>query len=260
VDIGDILRVLFYLWLFAALGYWVYRGYNRFIRGSADDLAERATVGTPDDAASASDRDAAPKAPARRTMREVLDEQQAAKAPGPTVVPGQLVNSVIKEEIAAKKARASAETGADDETRDADAAVTEATADTAPTSERRGLFAPASDAEPAAERAPVSALLEGMVMPCDLVPLINVDVVPSPHHVVFVTTGHAPAEIGSSLGDELERLGFTLRSETDNEVVATRDGASLRVILHPDAATERVDGALRYPSIPGGSTAVEFRS
>ncbi len=269
MDIADVLRFFFYLWLLVAIVYWIRRAYIRFTRGAADDLAERATVGTPEGADSSSRSAASAKASGRRTMREVLDQQEAAKRPDPKAQSGGLVDAVIKEEIAARKAR---EAGGEQPAVDAGATSDSTSGRTTgraaggtdeaagETSERRGLFAAATEPSAPDERAAVSALLEGMDMPCDLVPLINADTTPTPHHVVFVSTGHAPAAIGAALGDELERLGFTLRSESDTEVVALRDGDRLRVILHPDAATERADGERRFPTVPGGSVAVEFLS
>lgn len=263
VDLIDVLRILFYIWLFGALGVWIYRGYRRFVRGRTDDLAERATVG------SGTAKDERPKrrtetgmAPGRRTMRQVLDDQQAAKTPDAPIPEGGLVSSVLKEEIAARKQRDAAGQDRDPEgTAPAPAAGAAADPGAAkPTgSERRGLFAPVADDEPA-EPPAVSTLLDGMDMPCDLVPLITTDLMPSPSHVVFVTTGHLPATVGAAIGDELERLGFALRSESDTEVRATRDGDQLRVTLYEDAKAAELDGTPRFPSVPGGSVAVEFRS
>jgi hypothetical protein len=103
---------------------------------------------------------------------------------------------------------------------------------------RQGVFAPpggdgaASPAGPTgpttSERPTVAELVEGIALPCGLIPVVTGAEL-DPHHVVFATTGHGAGEVGSALADELERLGFELRTETDTEAVAVRGDARLRV-------------------------------
>jgi hypothetical protein len=108
----------------------------------------------------------------------------------------------------------------------------------ATSSGRQGVFAPSG--APAAPsptgpigpagggRPTVAELVAGIALPCGLIPVVTGAEL-DPHHVVFATTGHAAGEVGSALADELERLGFELRTESDTEAVAVRDDASLRV-------------------------------
>ena len=121
---------------------------------------------------------------------------------------------------------------------------------------RAGLFAPAATAAGAAApppgRTPVASALAGISLPCELAPLTGAGELPDPHRVVFFTD-RAPAEtVGAALGDELERLGFTLRSVSDTEVVATRGGTELSVRVHP--------GTEGFPTAPPGSVVVVVSS
>ncbi len=65
---------------------------------------------------------------------------------------------------------------------------------------------------------------------------------------MFFTDRADAATVGASLGDELERLGYTLHSTSETEVVATRPDASLQVSIPTDASS--------YPTAPAGSVLV----
>jgi hypothetical protein len=97
-------------------------------------------------------------------------------------------------------------------------------------------------------------------MPCDLVPLMAADGVLDPYHVTFMTTGVAAADVGAALGDELERLGFSLTSISDAQVVAQRGNAQVTVTLVPNADQAVDNDARRYPTVPAGSVVVDMRS
>jgi hypothetical protein len=137
-----------------------------------------------------------------------------------------------------------------------------------PSEGRSGLFAPSaaqtSSAEPgpasASGRATVAELLSGVSMPCDLVPVIDPDGVLDPYRVAFSTTTAPAAEVGAAVGDELERLGFSLRSLTANQVEATREGQRLTVTVRDESGTaDPTDGTTRR-TLPPGSVVVEFES
>ncbi len=128
---------------------------------------------------------------------------------------------------------------------------------------RTGLFAPSAVSDAAVNRPsskPVAELLRGIRMPCDLVPVIEPDATDTAWRVAFSTRGFDAAEVGSKVGDELERLGFALRSLNDAEVQATRgdDTLTVRLIINPEAA--RRDDRPAFPSLPPGSLVVEFSS
>lgn len=126
---------------------------------------------------------------------------------------------------------------------------------------RAGYFAATPATDPQPTRRPLPELLAGIELPCDLVPVVRdrdiriVDI-----HAAFLASGYEPAEVGRRLGDELERLGYTLGSESEQVVIATRDDGRLRVTLHPDAAGVVEDGEPAFPSARPGDVAVEFLS
>lgn len=131
--------------------------------------------------------------------------------------------------------------------------------DPTPDAGRSGLFAKATD--PAPGGVALTTLMAGIALPCDLAPLVSLD----DAHLTdvqarFVTGGHDPAEVGREVGDELERLGFTLASLSANEVLATRDDGRLTVTIHTNPQTIEVDGRRLFPTTSGDDVVVEFVS
>lgn len=109
----------------------------------------------------------------------------------------------------------------------------------------------------------MAALLKGVRMPCDLAPVTG------GHQTVahtagllvaFATANIAPAEIGRAVGDELERLDYTLTSTSSTQVQATRGDDVLLVTLVTDPAEAMRDGQKAYPTLPPNSVVVEFES
>jgi hypothetical protein len=62
------------------------------------------------------------------------------------------------------------------------------------------------------------------------------------------------------VGDELERLGYSLHSATPTEVLARKDGRELRVVLYPSPATATRGLDLVFPAAPKESVGIEFSS
>lgn len=85
-------------------------------------------------------------------------------------------------------------------------------------------------------------------MPCGLAPLVGSSTALDPNHVVFSTTETTPEAVGTALADELERLGFTIRSVATNQAVATKPGAQVTVTVHTDLRA--------FPTAPPGSVVV----
>jgi hypothetical protein len=100
--------------------------------------------------------------------------------------------------------------------------------------------------------AGVAELVKGIEWPCGLLPVVVGELL-DPHRAVFATVGHAPDVVGAALGDELERLGFAVRSVGPAEVLATGSAGELQVRLHGD-------GHEAFPAAPRHSVAVELRS
>lgn len=123
---------------------------------------------------------------------------------------------------------------------------------------RSGLFAK----EPARRPAPKRALgdqMSGIQLPCGLAPLVSLDDLHRADiHAAFITKGHEPADVGRQLGDELERLGFTLSSVSDNQVLARRDDDGLMVTLHATPEVLEVDTHRVFPTAMPGDVIVEF--
>ncbi len=87
---------------------------------------------------------------------------------------------------------------------------------------------------PAPRSAPAEGVADALVgirMPCDLVPLVLDRL--ATDHITLSTTGHPPAEVGTALADEVERLGYVLRPLSDREVLATRGSTDLRLTIRP---------------------------
>jgi hypothetical protein len=101
----------------------------------------------------------------------------------------------------------------------------------------------------------------GIAMPDELAPVVD----PATNdrsglRVAFSATNADPGRVGSQLGDELERLGFELRSLGDTQLGAVRDDDELVVTIHLDpGAVERV-GQKAFPILPPNSFVVELES
>ncbi len=243
-------RYILFLAVAVSLSVYLYRGYRRWIAPPRD--AELGDLDAPS-GASGSPVVAPPPAPKPKRSLGFTDPSLVGSASETTVGSESLVEAVIREELAKKRA---AESAGSDPTPSPGGADREASA----TNEgRSGLFAadPASAGRP--DRISVAAALTGVRLPDGLVPLVGDSTTADPHLVTFVTATTADgATVGRALGDELERLGYRLRSESDNVAVATKGDAELRVTLHPDAANERLDGNRRFPTVAPQSVVVVF--
>jgi hypothetical protein len=129
-------------------------------------------------------------------------------------------------------------------------------ADAAAAAGRSGLFA--GEDRPVAR--PLSEMISGIALPCDLMPLVSLDQAEVVGlHATFATSGHPASTVGRSLGDELERLGFTLRSTAENEVVARRGRDQIRVTIHARPDLLERDEVKVFPTTEEGDVVVEFR-
>lgn len=259
---------ILYAWLAGSIGVYVTRAYRKRVdRGleplDGDDVVasgapkpSRAAGAT--DAATPSSRKAGAKAPADDSTKDPAASRgrrwgftDVSKYdepdPGDGLTPTQ---RLFRDELAARKGGTDGSDGADG-----------AGADGGRSSGRGGFFAAEGDDGDTDEapRRPVSELLSGISLPCDLAP-ITASTPPGPHLAAFGTTSHPPAEVGRRLGDELERLGFSLESTTATDLEARRDGEVLHVALHPDAAKAVVGKQRLFPSAAPRTVGVVFRS
>jgi hypothetical protein len=258
MDLADLLRVLFYLWLFIALGVWAVRIYRRLFVHDADD-----SLGALPDDSSATNRKATTTGGAAKTPKATNASKASKITKGPTRLPdltspadlggeepGDRVKAVIREELERKR---QAEGG------DAVALPAAGAAPSAPAPSRGGLFAPEADA-PATPSLEVADALKGISMPCELAPTSLADERDDPYVAAFVTTGFSARTVAAQVADELERLGYAIHTERENIAVAVRPDAELRVEIVEDAAMARSGGDRRFPYVPNGSVAVVITS
>jgi hypothetical protein len=208
----------------------------------------------------------------RRVTRGPKSVREAAEKEAPvSASAGTTTGSPVETDLDRVLDRAAKqETGASRSSGDATpgrGVTDDAPAPAAPPGARSGLFASTSqpptttdDANAPSDetRSTVAAMLSGVSMPCDLVPIVDADAVVNPYRVAFSTHTAPAADVGAAVGDELERLGFALRSVTSNQVEATKDEQRLTVTIHADASTATVADAAAYPNLPPGSVVVEF--
>jgi hypothetical protein len=166
--------------------------------------------------------------------------------------PGSLVEAAIREELDQRDPSKALPGGG--------AGPAGAPGGAPPGSHRDGLFAAAPQGEgEAAARPAVADALAGIALPCDLSPVIDSSGL-DPRRVCFLTTGVPAARVGREVGDEVERLGYVLRSDSAAEAIATRDGVEVRITIHPDAVNAGTGSVRLFPNAPAGSVAVEFRT
>lgn len=98
--------------------------------------------------------------------------------------------------------------------------------------------APSKDSLP---QTPMTALLAGIELPCDLVPTPPDDKTLAKTANSFVAKGHEAAEVGGALADELERLDYVISSVSDSEARATRGAEQLTMAIRSQADSVTVD-------------------
>jgi hypothetical protein len=100
--------------------------------------------------------------------------------------------------------------------------------------------------------------LNGIELPCGLVPVGDPGGADPDRYAALVTTSHPPEEVGPALADELERLGYVLFALSDDEAVARRADDLVSLRIHPHAPSAQLDGVVLFPTAPTGSVAVEL--
>ncbi len=92
------------------------------------------------------------------------------------------------------------------------------------------------------DHAPLSTLLSGIAMPCDLLPKVGPTT--NDHHAVFATCSAAEGVVAAAVATELERLGFDVSPKPPSGAVATRDSSAVDIVVSahdaeaPEAGTE----------------------
>jgi hypothetical protein len=229
---------LLWLWLLASLGIYAYRLYRRFTREPTPD-ADETRAGPP----------AAPDVPIIGSVAPAPARPSSTATPPSTPAPAPMPT-------------------ASGPSPNSDAPAAGRT--DSPSTARAGLFAPAGSApNPAVttagasgseSRPTVADVLHGIVMPCDLSPIVDPDRVIDPYRVAFSTNTAPAATIGAAVGDELERLEFTLASTATNQLAATKAGQRVVVTIHPDPEQVTYGDGQAFRTIPPGSVVVEFQT
>lgn len=105
----------------------------------------------------------------------------------------------------------------------------------------------------------IADLVQGIGMPCDLVPLPGAEPRPGTlESIAFATTDHAPDQVGEALAAELERLGFHVQRLPHDELLASRDDGELKAAVHRRAGQVSYGGRPAFPATVADAVAVEL--
>jgi hypothetical protein len=123
----------------------------------------------------------------------------------------------------------------------------------------QSIFDAPSIPEPTASRRPIAEMVEGIVLPCDLTPLVSAErPIGARQSVAFVTRGFVSHEVGRRVGEELRRLGYELTPRHATEVVATRGDDWLAVAVHDNSGTIERGGRPAFPGAGDAAVVVEL--
>lgn len=109
----------------------------------------------------------------------------------------------------------------------------------------------------AARARSLAEALEGIEMPAELVPVRTDDY--DPRHMQFYTDTFAPADVGMSLADELERLGFAINPISDTAIRVDQNHASVEVRILPDLPSIQAALGERAGSMTPETVVVDFQ-
>ncbi len=162
---------------------------------------------------------------AERPTRPTIDEELAAMAPPPsTTAPGSEHRAPIQPPSGSQSHEAGVTTRTDD--------------------------APLARS--------LAEALAGIMMPCELAPLVTTEHIDS-RNMLFATTGHSAESVGTSVADELERLNYTFATLSRHTIQARRGGTVVEITVHPDKATAAAALAGRASGAPDDAVLVEFQ-
>lgn len=109
----------------------------------------------------------------------------------------------------------------------------------------------------------VADILEGITMPCDLVPLTSTvgdEDLSTAKRVVFFTNGHPAPRVGSALADELARLGMEVESSDASGAVATNEAGCVELTIYANPETVQAGNGPAFPTAPNDSVVVEIKT
>lgn len=133
-------------------------------------------------------------------------------------------------------------------------------ASTAPTRSAEHVIGPEANRAPVPPQQRLATLLNGIQLPCGLLPHVAPDQPDPDHYVSLITTEAGGAEVAGALADELERLGYEVFALTEDDLTARRGDDLLSARVHPRAGVAQTAGVVLFPDAPTSATAVELWS
>lgn len=121
---------------------------------------------------------------------------------------------------------------------------------------------PASDPSPPPSRVgtTLAELLSGITLPHGLVPLTQSLPASGPATSIVVATESAgPEQVATALADEIEGLGYTVRTTGEHTALAEGPRGAVEIEIHPHAGASAEGGSLRFPTAGANSVVVELR-
>ncbi len=223
------------------LVFWIWLGISVLIyvrrlstTGSLRSVAKDGGGSDPSDRSGSTAADTSRRKGGAKTARLTIDEELAVMAP-PLMAPEIPVTA--KQTVA-----------------DAEAVTIEAA--TSPADPVASGVATRTEDAPLARS--LADALAGIRMPCELAPLTTTARL-DPRNMVFTTSGYPAEVVGTSVADELERLGYSFSPVDERTLQARRGGTVVAVTVHPDkeAAVSALGG--RAGTAPEDGMAVEFQ-
>lgn len=108
---------------------------------------------------------------------------------------------------------------------------------------------------------PIATCLEGISLPCDLVPLVQAgEFDRDPSHLVLITTGFDPSEVARSLRDALVAIGYDFRSTGVASASASRGATHVAITIHDNPSAIYDGSSKRFPSAGIGSVVIELNA
>lgn len=100
--------------------------------------------------------------------------------------------------------------------------------------------------------------LAGIRLPFDLLPMVPNGEKASDQRVSLVSDEALPEIVGAAIADELERLGYSIKTLATDEAVAVRGEQTLGLQIYPEASELTDETGSRFPEAAAGSVAIDL--
>ncbi len=243
------LGAILWLWLLVSLSVYGYRLYRRFSRSSEAAADAAVEPGTGDRAR--------PAGPATALIENpIAGFEQPPSASEST--PGSLPTAMAPADPPAPVAPVLPVSGADAVAPPAPAAPAAPSWTPPPGGGDIPSAMPASERR--APRRPVSEVVEGIQLPCALVPLVGDATRLDPFDIAFSTTASDEQTVRGAMAGELVRLGYQVTPSSAHRLNASRADAELAVTVYGDPAKAVEAGRTLYPTAMPGSVVVRMQT